>query len=57
MVLVGRRRYRLAGLYSVGNGEFSTPPFAMPTALEGLWINAEASWQGGNYVGGADEGR
>jgi len=47
--------YRLAGLYSPGNGEFTTPTFEMPSGE--LWINADASWQGGNYVGGADEGR
>jgi hypothetical protein len=46
--------YRLAGIYSPGNGEFSTPVFEMPAG--GLWVNADVSWQGGNYVGGADEG-
>ena len=47
--------YRLAGIYSPGNGEISTPAFAMPATK--LWLNAEALWEGGNYVGGADEGR
>jgi len=51
----GTDLYRLAGLYSPGNGEFTTPTFEMPSGE--LWINADASWQGGNYVGGADEGR
>ena len=47
--------YRLAGIFSPGNGEISTPGFAMPATK--LWINAAALWEGGNYVGGSDEGR
>eukprot|EP01052_Picozoa_sp_SAG31_P023827 SAG31_NODE_1988_length_6721_cov_11.339928_9_plen_174_part_00 len=35
--------YRLAGVYSPGNGEFSTQPFKMPSTGK-LWINAEATW-------------
>jgi hypothetical protein len=35
-------RYRLAGVYSPGNGEFSTQPFPMPSTP--LWLNAEATW-------------
>lgn len=46
---------RLAGIYARGNGEFSTQLFALPS--HPLWLNAAASWQGGNHVGGADEGR
>lgn len=53
--IYGLDLYRLAGLYSPGNGEFSTPEFQMPT--NPLWLNADATWEGGNYVGGADEGR
>lgn len=56
--------YRLAGLYSPGNGQVSTPAFSMPKGR--LWINVDAGWDhggypdptySGNYVGGADEGR
>lgn len=46
---------RLAGLYTSSNAEFTTLPFAMPKSQ--LWLNADAYWQGGNGVGGADEGR
>eukprot|EP00038_Savillea_parva_P029787 m.73470 g.73470 ORF g.73470 m.73470 type:complete len:615 (-) comp8840_c0_seq1:262-2106(-) len=46
--------YRLAGIYSPGNGEFSTPVFDMPSTP--MWVNADVAWYGGNYVGGADEG-
>eukprot|EP00041_Stephanoeca_diplocostata_P038948 m.1570885 g.1570885 ORF g.1570885 m.1570885 type:complete len:568 (-) comp25301_c0_seq53:1950-3653(-) len=49
--------YRLAGIYSPGNGEFSTLQFSMPSTADALWVNADVRWQGGNYVGGADEGR
>eukprot|EP01009_Symbiontida_sp_KSa7_P004137 NODE_200_length_1216_cov_795.913453_g159_i0.p1 GENE.NODE_200_length_1216_cov_795.913453_g159_i0~~NODE_200_length_1216_cov_795.913453_g159_i0.p1 ORF type:complete len:389 (+),score=76.14 NODE_200_length_1216_cov_795.913453_g159_i0:30-1169(+) len=34
--------YRVAGLYSPANSEFSTSPFAWPDAL---WLNADAHWE------------
>ncbi|XP_065175323.1 uncharacterized protein LOC135805240 [Sycon ciliatum] len=46
--------YRLAGLYTDSNGEIVTSAFAMPG--EALWLNAQALWEGGNHVGGCDEG-
>ena len=37
--------YRLAGVYSPANGEFSTAPFPFPAATApALWVNAEATW-------------
>jgi hypothetical protein len=52
--------YRLAGIFAVANGEFSTKPFAVPTLAEGglskLWLNADASWKGNLVTGGCDEG-
>ena len=47
--------YRLAGIHSPANGEFSSPAFAMPD--RDLMLNADALWSGGNGVGGADEVR
>ena len=53
-------RYRLAGVYAPANGEFSTKPFAVPSAAEGglgrLWLNAAAAWAGNLVTGGCDEG-
>ena len=52
--------YRLAGVYAVANGEFSTKTFAVPRRAEGglskLWLNADASWKGDLVTGGCDEG-
>jgi len=42
--IYGLELYRLAGLYSPGNGEISTPVFEMPSAP--LWLNADAMWSG-----------
>lgn len=41
-IVWGLPLYRLAGVYSPGNGEFSTKPFSMPSTQ--LWLNAEATW-------------
>ena len=41
-IVWGLPLYRLAGVYSPGNGEFSTQPFSMPSTP--LWLNAEATW-------------
>ena len=41
-IVWGLPLYRLAGVYSPGNGEFATKTFAMPA--EPLWLNAEATW-------------
>eukprot|EP00117_Sycon_ciliatum_P018397 scpid74529/ scgid17025/ len=46
--------YRLAGLYTASNGEVITTAFQMPGTP--VWINAQALWEGGNHVGGCDEG-
>jgi hypothetical protein len=53
--------HRIVGIFTPGNGEFTTKPFAMPDLGkqngDGLVINAAIEWPGGNHVGGADEGR
>ena len=60
-IIYGLDLYRLAGLYSPGNGEISTPAFSMPSGP--LWLNADAHWYGDNRVldpagvANADEGR
>ena len=53
-VVWGLPLYRLAGLFTESNGEITTKPFEMPG--DALWINAHALWEGGNHVGGCDEG-
>ena len=46
--------YRLAGLYSAANAEFSTRPFPMPdeAAGERLYVNADVSWGPSRGQGG-----
>jgi len=53
----GLHLYRMSGIYTSSNAEFSTQPFQMPN--EPLWVNAQILWHGGNHVGepeGCDEG-
>merc|ERR1719198_742965 len=45
---------RVAGMYAPANGEFSTPPFTVPSTP--LWINVDAKWKGRLVTGGCDEG-
>lgn len=51
--------YRLAGLTSVANAEFSTKPFELPDLrTHRLWLNADVSWDRSNSAwdgGGCDE--
>merc|ERR1711920_1114367 len=49
--------YRMSGIFTSSNAEFSTQAFAMPASQ--LWVNAQVLWHGGNHVGepeGCDEG-
>jgi hypothetical protein len=46
--------YRISGIYAPANGEFSTAAFDYPAG--GVYVNAEATWQGGTVTGGCDEG-
>ena len=51
---------RIAGIYAPANGEFSTPPFALPEgaspARTGLTLNVDAKWSAHLITGGCDEG-
>ena len=51
--------YRLAGLTSVANAEFSTKPFELPDLrTHRLWLNADVSWDHSNLAwdgSGCDE--
>ena len=51
--------YRLAGITSVANAEFSTKPFELPDLrTHRLWLNADVSWDRSNSAwdgGGCDE--
>ena len=66
----GVPKFRLAGLNTVSNAEFTTATFSWPTKPSSLWVNADASWGekpelstkdwcpgGCNGVGGSDEAR
>lgn len=46
--------YHIAGVYAPANAEFNTGVFSYPAV--GLYVNADAEWQGGTVTGGCDEG-